>query len=149
MSVKEQIETDSIALLAAGSFSQTFTPEQGPITEEKLEQITSLVVLVTARLNKRKRFDRRRIEWDFLLQIGAAKKVGFVDGLLNHAGLESMQLLAEEIADAFEKLSLTNIEVKNPICPEIDYMPDDGVMWDAGIVLMQVDVPLICWTTRP
>lgn len=141
-SVKKQIEDAVITILTGGSFSQAFTPVRGPRSLKKLEQVSTLQVIVASVPTDRKRLSRKSIQWTFAIGIGLFKKIGFDAGEIDPDGIEDINNLAEEIAEALDvKLTLAEVTATpmGALVPEIDYEPDDGVFWSKGIVTVQVN----------
>lgn len=149
-SLKKRIEDAVIAILNAGDFSSEFEAVRGPRSLKKLEQTTDLQVIVVAEPMKRGRLSRNGIEWTWSVAVGFFHKVGYgADEEISTEGLEAVQLVAEEVAEALDViLNIEGSTSNSAMTPEIDYEPDDGFFWSKGIATVQVDAKYTCWVPR-
>lgn len=150
-SIKQQLEDAVITILNSGSFSQEFTAIRGPQSIKRMETVPGLQVVVWALPVERIRLARRTysIQWTFEIGVGLFWKVGFQDGEVDPDGVESVNVIAEEFADALDvKLTLPTATPMGNLVPKVDYEPDSE-LWGKGIVTAEVTAKQIVTVDRP
>lgn len=147
-SLKKRIQSAIISVLNEASFSLEIEPIHGPMDVKALESNDLKVVVVAVPL-QRKRLAKNRIEWDFEVKIGIAKRVGFTEGEINQDEFDDVMKLSEEIADAVDvHLTIEGAAEGGQLVPEVFYDDEDSYFVGKGIAAAMVTSPYKVWIKR-